>query len=155
MVHKNHGAAIVRATAQHVELLTPMFDGYRQFYKQPSDIGQARRFLRERLERDESVVFLAIEDEADGTGVGFTQLYPSFSSVSVKRVWILNDLFVVPEARQRGIASALLERAERFAVETRAKGLELKTAKDNAAQRLYERMGWQRDEAFHHYSRSV
>jgi GNAT superfamily N-acetyltransferase len=129
-----------------------MFDGYRQFYKQPPDPGQARRFVRNRLDRDESVVFLAIEDDA---GVGFTQLYPSFSSVSVKRVWILNDLFVVPEARQRGIASALLERAERFAVETRAKGLELKTAKDNPAQRLYERMGWQRDEAFHHYSRSV
>lgn len=152
MVHKDHGAAIVRATAQHVEPLTPMFDEYRQFYKQPPDPEQARRFLRERLERDESVVFLALEDEA---GVGFTQLYPSFSSVSLKRVWILNDLFVVPEARQRGIASALLERAERFAVETQAKGLELKTAKDNPAQRLYEWMGWQRDEAFHHYSRSV
>ena len=152
MVHNNHSAAIVRATAQHVELLTPMFDGYRQFYKQPPDPGQARRFVRNRLERNESVVFLAIEDDA---GVGFTQLYPSFSSVSMKRVWILNDLFIVPEARQRGIASALLERAERFAVETRAKGLELKTAKDNPAQRLYERMGWQRDEAFHHYSLSV
>ncbi len=152
MVHKEHGAVIVRATVQHVELLTPMFDGYRQFYKQPPDSRQARRFLRERLERDESVVFLAIEDEA---GVGFTQLYPSYSSVSVKRVWILNDLFVVPEARQRGIASALLLRAEQFAVETQARGLELKTAKDNPAQRLYERMGWQRNEAFHHYSRSV
>jgi GNAT superfamily N-acetyltransferase len=151
-VHKDHGAVIVRATVQHVDLLTPMFDGYRQFYKQPPDSGQARRFLRERLERDESVVFLAIEDEA---GVGFTQLYPSYSSVSVKRVWILNDLFVVPEARQRGIASALLLRAEQFAVETQARGLELKTAKDNPAQRLYERMGWQRNEAFHHYSRSV
>ncbi len=155
MVHKNRGAAIVRATARHVELLTPMFDEYRQFYKQAPDSGQARRFLRERLRRDESVVFLAIGDGEDGTGVGFTQLYPSFSSVSLKRVWILNDLFVVPDARRRGIASALLERAERFAVETQAKGLELKTAKDNPAQHLYERMGWQRDEAFHHYSRSV
>ena len=149
---KDLSAVITRATSEHVELLTPMFDAYRQFYKQPSDPGQARRFLLERLERDQSVVFLAMEDEA---GVGFTQLYPSFSSVSAKRVWILNDLFVVPEARQRGVASALLERAARFAVETQAKGLELKTAKDNPAQHLYERMGWQRDETFHHYSLNV
>lgn len=152
MSHKDHCAVIIRATVEHVELLTPMFDGYRQFYGRTPDPGQARRFLLERLERDESVIFIAIEGE---TGVGFTQLYPSFSSVSAKRVWILNDLFVVSEARQRGVASALLDRAERFAVETRAKGLELKTAKDNPAQRLYERKGWQRDEAFYHYSLGV
>lgn len=152
MAPEDNVAAIVRATVEHVKFLTPMFDGYRQFYGQPSDLAQARRFLSERLERDESVVFLAMEGEA---GVGFTQLYPSFSSVSAKRVWILNDLFVVPEARGRGVASALLDRAERLAVETKAKGLELKTARDNPAQRLYERKGWQRDEAFHHYSLGV
>ena len=152
MARKDHGTVITRATVEHAEVLTPMFDGYRQFYGQPSDPEAARRFLLERLKRDESVVFLAVEGEV---GVGFTQLYPSFSSVSTKRVWILNDLFVVPEARQRGIASALLDRAERLAVETKAKGLELKTAKDNPAQRLYERKGWRRDEAFHHYSLGV
>lgn len=152
MARKDHGTVITRATVEHVEVLTPMFDGYRQFYGQPSDPERARRFLLERLEGGESVAFLAMEDEAP---VGFTQLYPSFSSVSAKRVWILNDLFVVPEARQRGIASALLDRAERLAVETKAKGLELKTAKDNPAQHLYERKGWRRDEAFHHYSLGV
>ena len=152
MSHQDYGAVIMRATVEHVELLTPMFDGYRQFYKQPSDPEQARRFLLERLEGEESVVFLAMEGEA---GVGFTQLYSSYSSVSAKRVWILNDLFVVPEARQRGVASALLQRAKRFAVETGARGLELKTAKDNPAQHLYEKMGWQRDETFHHYSLNV
>lgn len=152
MTQGDHGANIARATAEHVDLLTPMFDAYRRFYGQPSDPGRARLFLLERLERGESVVFLAREGEAP---VGFTQLYPSFSSVSTKRVWILNDLFVRPEARGRGIASSLLERAERFAAETKARGLELKTAKDNPARYLYERMGWRRDEAFHHYSLDV
>lgn len=152
MAHEDHGANIVRATAEHVEVLAPMFDGYRQFYGQSPDERRARLFLQERLGRGESVVFLAMEGEAP---VGFTQLYPSFSSVSTKRVWILNDLFVRPEARGRGIASALLKHAERFAAETGARGLELKTARDNPAQHLYERMGWQRDEAFHHYSLDV
>ena len=98
-------------------------------------------------------MFLALE----GTeGLGFAQLYPSFSSVSMKRLWILNDLFVAPEARRRGVAAALLEEARRLAVETRAEGLELATATENLpAQRLYERLGWERDDAFHHYFLSL
>lgn len=98
-------------------------------------------------------MFLAIE----GTeGLGFAQLYPSFSSVSMKRLWILNDLFVAPASRRRGVAAALLEETRRLAVETRAKGLELATATENlSAQRLYENLGWKRDDAFRHYSLSL
>ena len=83
---------------------------------------------------------------------GFTQLYPSFSSVSLRRLWILNDLFVAPSARGHGVGAALLARARVWAEETWAKGLVLETAVDNPAQRLYESMGWRRDEAALHYA---
>lgn len=141
---------VIRADLNHLDVLAPLFDGYRQFYKQPSDVDGARHFLSERLTKNESVIFLALEGSV---GLGFTQLYPSFSSVSMKRQWILNDLFVAPEARKMGVGEALLERARQFAVETQAKGLTLMTAVDNyPAQRLYERMGWQRENNFYTYT---
>jgi GNAT superfamily N-acetyltransferase len=91
---------------------------------------------------------------ADGAIVGFTQLYPSFSSVSMKRLWVLNDLFVAPEARASGAGHALLDRAERWADETGAKGLTLSTQITNlTAQRLYEACGWTKDDEFLHYHR--
>ena len=99
--------------------------------------------------RDESVVFLATDGEE---AVGFVQLYPSFDSVAMRSVWILNDLFVVPVARKRGIAKLLMGRARRFAVGTKAKGLILETAIDNhPAKKLYGRLRWKRDTAFHRY----
>jgi GNAT superfamily N-acetyltransferase len=144
---------IIQARGEHVPQLAPLFDAYRQFYRQPSDLAGAAAFLRERIERNQSVVFLAL---LDGTAVGFTQLYPSFSSTSMKRLWILNDLFVVPEARRRGVAKELMERARRLAVETSAESLALETAVDNHnAQKLYEGLGWIRDEEYFRYSLRV
>ena len=130
-------------------LVAPLFDAYRTFYGQPPDADLAREFLHERLVREESVVFVALEGPAS---IGFAQLYPSFSSVSARRQWILNDLFVAPEARGRGIGATLLEKTRQFAAETGAKRLVLATAVDNLpAQRLYESLGWRKDEAFRHY----
>lgn len=100
------------------------------------------------------MLFLAIrEEELDKpVAYGFIQLYPTFSSVSIKRLWILNDLFVIPEGRRQGVGTKLLERARAFAVETHAKGLTLKTAVENvSAQALYESLGWQRDNHFFSY----
>lgn len=140
---------LIRADESHIRQLVPLFDAYRQFYKQPSDLAGAREFLRERLKRNESVIFLAMQGE---NAVGFVQLYPSFSSDAMQRLWILNDLFVAPEARRSGAAKLLMERARQWAVETKAKGLVLETAVDNvAAQRLYEKLGWKRDDLFYHY----
>jgi ribosomal protein S18 acetylase RimI-like enzyme len=131
----------------------PLFDAYRAFYGQASDPELVHEFLRERLTREESVVFVALEGEA---ALGFTQLYPSFSSVSARRLWILYDLFVAPEARGRNVGAALLEKARRFAVKTGTKRLTLATALDNLpAQRLYEKLGWKRDETFYHYHLDV
>jgi GNAT superfamily N-acetyltransferase len=141
----------VRAELDDLDALVPLFDAYRRFYGQTSDLAAARAFLADRFKRGESVIFLAV---VDGAIVGFTQLYPSFSSVSMKRLWVLNDLFVTPDARKSGAGRALLERAERWAAETGAKGLTLSTQITNlTAQRLYEACGWTRDDEFIHYHR--
>jgi GNAT superfamily N-acetyltransferase len=140
----------IQAGVEHVSQAAPLFDAYRQFYRQPSDLAGASAFLRQRIERKESVVFLAV---LDGAAVGFTQLYPCFSSTSMRPLWILNDLFVVPEARRRGVAKALMERARQLALETSAESLALETAVDNHnAQKLYEQLGWVRDEEYFRYA---
>jgi GNAT superfamily N-acetyltransferase len=144
------GVRIVRAERKHLEDLIPLFDEYREFYEAGSDHGAARAFLTERTERNESVIFLAYSSPHEA--VGFTQLYPSFSSVSMKRLWILNDLFVRSDVRRAGVARQLLERARQHAVETGTKGLVLSTAVTNKpAQTLYESAGWRRDDEFIHY----
>jgi GNAT superfamily N-acetyltransferase len=138
-----------RVTTDEVELVAPLFDAYRQFYGRPSDLDGARRFLAERLARGESVIFAVIED---GRALGFTQLYPSFSSVSMKPIWILNDLFVAAEARRRGVGTRLLKAAREHAERTGAVRLVLSTAVTNAtAQAAYERDGWKRDTTFYQY----
>jgi len=131
------------------------FDEYRMFYGQPSDLAGAEKFLRERLGGQDSVFFAAV-DESSGRIAGFTQLYPTFSSLSMQRAWILNDLYVRPDYRRQGVAQALLDRAVAFAASTGAKRLELATAIDNAnAQRLYEKNGFVRDNEFYHYFRKT
>jgi GNAT superfamily N-acetyltransferase len=140
---------IERAQARHLDVLVPLFAAYRRFYGRPDD-PRARLFLEERLVRSESVVFLAwLADEA----IGFTQLYPSFASVSLARMFVLYDLFVAPAARRCGAGAALLRAAVRYAAEQGATELMLQTASGNlAAQRLYEREGWVRDDEFYVYN---
>lgn len=138
-----------RATLADLSRLVPLFDAYRQFYGQPSDPGRAERFLRERLAGNESVIYLAQEN---GAALGFVQLYPSFWSVAACRSWILNDLFVNPASRRTGAGRALMDRARAHAEETGAEGLSLATQRSNlTAQRLYESLGWRRDQEFFHY----
>jgi GNAT superfamily N-acetyltransferase len=135
-----------QATVGDLDLLVPLFDSYRQFYRQPSEPERARLFLLERLERNQSVIFLALEGEA---AIGFTQLYPSFSSGAMGRIFILNDLFVAPEARGRGAGSALLHAAADYGRRAGALRLVLSTEITNTtAQSVYERQGWKRDTVF-------
>jgi len=142
--------AIVRARRAELADIVPLFDGYRQFYGQRSDLAAARAFLGDRIERNESVIYLAYTGPREAAG--FTLLYPSFSSVSLKPLWILNDLFVRSDVRRGGVGRALLERARQHAVETGAKGLVLNTGVTNeAAQTLYESCGWLRDDEFFQY----
>lgn len=141
---------IVRAEHHHLNVLAPLFDAYRVFYKRPSDVIAAFDFLHDRISNLESVIFLALAP--DGEGLGFVQLYPSFSSVRLCRLWILYDLFVAPEARRLGVGRALMEHAHRFATNTGAGMVELSTAKDNyQAQALYESLGYVRETEFYSY----
>lgn len=131
-----------------------LFDAYRQFYAQPADIARARAFLAERLAAGDTTLLLALD--ADGTGLGFTHLFPSFTSVGTARLVVLNDLFVAPDARGRGVGAALLAAAEAHARRVGAVRLVLQTAPGNAAaQRLYRRAGWTRDDSFVTFERTI
>ena len=137
------------ATKDDLPELTRLFDGYRVFYRQPSDPAAAERFLRERFKRADSHVFVA--PASDGLA-GFTQLYPSLSSVSMARIFVLNDLFIDPLQRRSGVGRALMAAAHSFARSQGAVRVSLETAVDNrTAQRLYEALGYTRDAAFHRY----
>lgn len=141
---------IRKATINDVELIAPLFDGYRIFYKQTSDLVGAEKFISDRIKKNESVIFFA---EENNKAVGFTQLYPIFSSVGMKRTWLLNDLFVDPNARGKGVADALLQTAQQFGAETNSRWLMLQTAVDNyAAQKVYERNGWKKEQEFFTYN---
>lgn len=145
---------IVEANSRSVDDLAPLFDAYRVFYEQDSDVEAVREFLVGRLQSREAMVFLAFGVSGDEqVPLGFTLLYPSFSSVSMKRLWILNDLFVAPEGRRQGVGRRLIERARMLAVATQAKGLILETAIDNvAAQALYDACGFVKDTEFFRYA---
>lgn len=132
-----------RATLDDLDALAPLFDGYRQFYGQPSDIQRAHDWLKARIGQDESVVLLARFDDAPA---GFVQLYPMYSSVRTARIWVLNDLFIAAEFRRHGIARALLDAAAQFAREDGAAFIMLETTRDNeAARALYRAAGWHED----------
>lgn len=139
------------ATTHDLDALVPLFDGYRQFYGQPSDPPGARAFLAARLAQQQSVILLA--HAGSDAALGFTQLYPLFSSVRTVRTWLLNDLFVAATARRQGVGAALLKAAAEQAHALGAASLSLSTALDNVpAQALYESLGWQRDHQFCEYS---
>ena len=145
-----HGVAVRQATIFDLDLLVPLFDAYRQFYRKPSDLDLARRFLLERFQHNESIIFLAVGQ--DGRAVGFTQLFPSFSSASAARIFILNDLFVLAEARRMRVGSQLLSAAVSFGRAVGAVRLTLSTEVTNeAAQALYETEGWKRQTNFYVY----
>ncbi|USK93017.1 GNAT family N-acetyltransferase [Rossellomorea marisflavi] len=144
---------IQRATTKHLEEVAILFNEYRMFYNQPSNLAGARTYLKDRMSGNDSVIFLCFEGEE---AIGFTQLYPTFSSIGMKRAWILNDLFVAKDARRKGVGDALLQAARAHALETGASSLSLSTAPDNLeAQRLYERNGYRQDETFLHYELSL
>ena len=137
-------------TPQRLDAIARLFDAYRVFYGQPSDPAGSRQFIGRRMENGDSRVLCAL-DGAEAV-VGFTQLYPCFSSVGMERIWILNDLFVDPSTRNKGVGRMLLAAARDHAIASGAIRLELATQKTNtAAQSLYESTGWIREEAFYRY----
>jgi ribosomal protein S18 acetylase RimI-like enzyme len=144
---------ITQAALQDIKQIAALFNQYRQFYNQSSDQDGAETYLTKRLKKEESIIFLAKDEERC---VGFVQLYPTYSSIHMKRAWILNDLFVAESSRKKGVGEKLLDAAMVLAKETGAASIALSTASDNEkAQRLYERKGYVRDQQFYHYELSL
>ena len=133
-----------------LEPLSELFDKYRQFYRQPSNLAQSRSFIRKRIENQDSVIFVALNNNSKI--VGFAQLYPSFSSITTQKKWILNDLYVSKNSRRQGVAKQLLRRVSQFAAATKAGSIFLETQVSNiSAQTLYEFFGYVREEKHHTY----
>jgi ribosomal protein S18 acetylase RimI-like enzyme len=140
------------ATHADIAQVAALFDQYRQFYEQEANPALALNFITERFEKSESVILVA--DAPDGNLAGFCQLYPTFCSVEAAPIYALYDLFVQPAARKHGVGRLLLQAAEAKALATGRARLDLTTAKTNLpAQRLYESLGWIRDEVFFAYNR--
>ena len=141
---------IFRAHIDHLEALAGLYDQYRQFYEQEPDLEACRRFLADRIRKNESVIFAAQAENGDLAG--FTQLYRSFCSVEMKELIYLYDLFVAPGSRRQGVARELMDAARQYAVERGAGRLQLETAISNhPGQSLYEDLGWERDDEFYTY----
>lgn len=138
------------ARQEDLDALTELLDGYRQFYQQPSDIKAARDFLEQRMGLGDS--FILVSENREGTLTGFVQLYPGLSTVGLNARWTLNDLFVLPDCRDKGTGRALMEAASQLAREHGVARLILMTQVENErAQHLYESLGWQRNTAFYGY----
>ena len=145
---------VIEATLENVDAVAKLFNLYRQFYQQEDDLLGAKEFIKQRIALNESIVLLAVSPE--GVAVGFTQLYPSFSSIAMKPMLHLNDLFVISAKRQSGIGKALIDAACDKAVELGANSLALSTQVNNvSAKSLYESNGFSKVTAFDHYSRQI
>lgn len=144
----NKTSSIIKATPDHLDDLLPLFNGYRVFYRQESDLLAAKAFLKERLSKQDTIIHLAYLDKK---AVGFTQLFHSFSSVSMQPMFILNDLYVDKKYRNQGIGVALLNQAKQYCRKQDYKGLVLQTESTNPAQKLYESLGWKKDKDLHYF----
>ncbi len=154
-ITRRYSVKIIKADLSHTDDIARLFDLYRQFYQCEADLPLATEFIRQRLENNESVIFLAQNDQ--GGALGFTQLYPSFCSVEAVKIFILYDLYVEHNGRQSGIGRKLMQQATDYARKNSAARLDLLTAKDNIpGQKLYEQQGYVKtNEDFYAYSLAI
>ena len=145
---------IRKASMADLDQLSKLFDGYRVFYRKPTNLEAARNFLGNRLDQSDSEIFVC--EMEDGKLVGFTQLYPLFSSTRMKKLWLLNDLFVHQEFRGKGVSIGLIDRAKELVRETEACGMFLETEKTNdIGNNLYPKTGFVLNEGSNYYSWDV
>ncbi|MGH8109699.1 MAG: GNAT family N-acetyltransferase [Arenimonas sp.] len=145
--------SIHQASPSDLDTIEKLFSGYLAFYQRKHEAAAIRQFLGDRIANKQSIIYIA---NSDGKALGFTQLYPAFASLSLRPSWILNDLFVVPDARGMGVANALMAAARQLATETNACEIFLQTARSNhQAQALYEKLNYQRDDEFLVYTLSI
>lgn len=147
---------IRKATLQDLDQLTTLFDQYLVFYKKPSNIEKHKSFLKERMENNEAIIFLAFDDTKEEKAIGFTLIYPTFSSILLNKILILNDLYVDSTIRNSGTGEKLILKTVELAKELGVKLVRLRTAKNNViAQGLYHKMGFVRDDLVYTYDLAV
>ncbi|MEQ8302309.1 MAG: GNAT family N-acetyltransferase [Cyclobacteriaceae bacterium] len=145
---------VKKATIEDLDELGDLFNQYRVFYKKSSDVEAAKNFLKQRMDKGESEIFVTVDEQ--GRMTAFTQLYPLFSSTRLKRFWLLNDLFVHPEYRRKGYSVLLIEKAKDLCRSTEACGMMLETGKDNLeGNHLYPKTGFKLNEEQNFYSWDV
>ncbi len=147
---------IRKATIQDLDQLTTLFDKYLLFYKKPSNVEKHKSYLRERIENNEAIIFMAFDDELTEKATGFTLIYQTFSSILLNKILILNDLYVDSTIRNNGTGEKLILKTVELAKELDIKLVRLRTAKNNViAQGLYRKMGFIRDELVYTYDFAV
>jgi len=141
---------IIQANLDNLTQLAPLFDAYRQFYKQSPDLDGATKFIANNMANNQSTIFLALDDNK--IPLGFVQLYPTWESVTMTKRWVLYDLYVAPAGRKKGVGTELMNRSKQLAKDTQASYIMLETATDNTtAQKLYEELDYKRDNDFYIY----
>lgn len=134
-----------------IKNLSELFNDYRIFYEMESDLEGAKKFLLERIKNKESEIFVA--ENPENNLIGFVQMYPIFSSTRMKRLWLLNDLFVVENHRGLGVSVLLINKAKELCIETNSCGIVLETAKSNdIGNKLYPKAGFSMDLDHNYYS---
>ena len=147
---------IRKATVKDLDQLTTLFDQYLVFYKKPSNIEKHKSFLKERMENNEAMIFMAFDDTVKEKAIGFTLIYPTFSSILLNKILILNDLYVDSTIRNNGTGEKLILKTVELAKELGVKLVRLRTAKNNVvAQGLYHKMGFVRDHLVYTYDLAV
>ena len=139
-----------KAQESDLHAIATLFDSYRVFYRKESDIQSAKEFILERIDNHDSEIFVA--EDSDKKLVGFVQLYPLFSSTRMQKLWLLNDLFVAPNARSKGVSIGLIERAKQLVKETNACAMFLETEKSNViGNNLYPKTGFELNQGSNFY----
>ncbi len=139
---------IIQANLTHLDQVATLFNQYRIFYRQTPNLEGATQFIKDRLTKQDSIILIAF---AEKKPVGFTQLFHSFSSVSMQPLFILNDLFVNENYRKQGYGVTLLNEAKAVCKKHNYKGLALQTERTNPAQKLYESLGWKQDQDLQYF----
>lgn len=145
-----------KATIQDLPQLTNLFDQYVVFYKNPSNYDKHFAYLKERLENNEAIIFVADDDGNPKKIIGFVLIYVTFSSLALNKILILNDIFVDVSARKKGIGEKLIQETINLAKELEANDIRLRTAKTNTvAQKLYHKMGFVREDFLYSYDLTI
>lgn len=131
------------AKIQDLSIIASQFDSYRQEYEKPSDLNACYTFLEDRFVNNEFVMIIAVKEN---NCIGFIQIYPTFSSISLKKLWVLTDLYVTPSHRKMGIAKQLIHKSKELAQDPDSVGIVIESRiSSQSAQRLYDAVGFKKD----------